>query len=240
MSNTSLSTSLNSIYNLGEVINNLYSIIAEAEGEIDDEQFSFLQLNKNEVTKIGMDIVHLKNTIEFQSAMINAEIERLQQLKAKRDKEVENIQRALMYVLLNFGEQDKKGIWRLDLNLAQLSSRKNPESVVIEDESLVPNEFKTFDLSIKGLDNKELEILQKLFAGDILPEEVEDISKFNIELRYTTKISKKDLKVKLQEEDIDSKYEAGQLTDEEYAELKANQVDLGASIKKGDLNLVIK
>ncbi len=249
MQNTELEKSIHNIYDIGIKVKELYHIIEENDGEVDDEQFSLLQFEKNEIKKVGCDLIGLTNIITSQNDMIDFEINRLEELKAKKDKQIVNIEKALMWVLLNFGEQDKKGIWRLDLDIANLSTRKNPESVVIEDESLVPNDYKKFDLIIKDLTSEQLEFFQKFFAGDIIPEEIDKIQALNIEGKTIQKVSKKELKLTLQElqnkinKINDKLFGDDMLSEEQKNELEAEKEklpDYGAYIKEGDLNLVIK
>ncbi len=244
MQNTELEKSIHNIYDIGIKVKQLYDIIEENEGEIDDEQYSLLQLEKSEIKKVGCDIIGLKNIINSQSVMLSDEINRLSELKAKKDKQIANIEKALMWVLLNFGEQDNKGIWRLDLDIANLSTRKNPESVVIEDESLVPNDYKKFDYTIKDLTFEQLEQIQLIFNPDN-----NDLINFEIlqklENKLIQKVSKKELKPVLAElqtitDKIEQEYKVQFLNDEEYRSKLESLPNYGAYIKEGDLNLVIK
>lgn len=242
MQNTELEKSIHNIYDIGIKVKELYNIIEENDGEVDDEQYSLLQFEKSEIKKVGCDLIGLTNIIKSQNDMIDFEINRLEELKAKKDKQVKNIEKALMWVLLNFGEQDKKGIWRLDLDIANLTTRKNPESVVIEDEALVPNEYKKFDFLIKDLTIKQLEQIKELLYSEEYPP-IENLSKDNI--KETQKVSKKELKPKLVElqkdiDNLENKYSNEEITTEEYRESLETIPNLGAYIKEGDLNLVIK
>lgn len=232
-----LEKNIHNIYDIGIKAKELYHIIEENEGEIDDEQYSLLQFEKSEIKTVGKDILSLYNIIDSQLSMILNEKMRLEDLELKKEKQLEKIRKALMWVLLNFGEQDKKGIWRLDLDIAQLSTRKNPESVVIEDESLVPNDYKKFDYSIKNLSKEDLNFIEKLVFNSFEYKE-ED-------LKITQKVSKKELKpvlVELQQNTskIENDYKIGALDDESYRECLETIPNLGAYIKEGDLNLVIK
>lgn len=256
MQNTPLEKSIHNIYDIGIKVKELYNIIEENDGEVDDEQYSQLHFEKSEIKKVGCDILSLRNIIDSQSDMIVDEITRLLELKAKKDKQIVNIEKALMWVLLNFGEQDKKGIWRLDLDIAQLSTRKNPESIVIEDEALVPNEYKKFDFLIKDLTIKQLEQIKELLYSEEYPP-IENLSKDNI--KETQKVSKKELKPKLVEleHDRDMLLDTKQLLEEsfekelvtkDYYDNASQELqekidmlpDYRAYIKEGALNLVIK
>jgi len=246
MQNTELEKSIHNIYDIGIKVKELYNIIEENDGEVDDEQYSLLQFEKSEIKKVGCDIITVRDGIQSVSDMLSKQIERLTELKAKKDKQITNIEKALMWVLLNFGEQDKKGIWRLDLDIAQLSTRKNPESVVIEDEALVPNEYKKFDLIIKDLTSEQLEEIGNLLETSSLNKRNsgEDVCVID-NVRITPKVSKKELKPKLVElqkdiDNLENKYSNEEITTEEYRESLETIPNLGAYIKEGDLNLVIK
>lgn len=248
MQNTELEKSIHNIYDIGIKVKELYNIIEENEGEIDDEQYSLLQFEKSEIKKIGCDLIGLTNIINSQANMISIEITRLSELKAKKDKQILNIEKALMWVLLNFGEQDKKGIWRLDLDIVNLTTRKNPQTVVIEDENLVPNDYKNYEIQIKQITNKGLEL-------------VKDLLKFfpNQEhIFINNKVSKTRLKPKLEELKNNTEHllNLKKLTEEknesellegnfeESIQLIKQQLEslpnYGAYIKEGDLKLVIK
>lgn len=256
MENTNIDKSIYNVFDIGNKVKELYYIIAENEGEVDDEQFSLLQFQKNEIKQNGIDIIHVRDKIQSVSDMLSKQIERLTELKAKKDKQIVAIEKALMWVLLNFGEQDKKGIWRLDLDIAQLSTRKNPESVVIEDEALVPNEYKKFDLIIKDLTIKQLKQIKELLYSEEYPP-IENLSKDNI--KETQKVSKKELKPKLVELEnnreiilgvkqlLEEEFEKEVVTKEYYdnaSQELQEKIDMlpdyGAYIKEGDLNLNIK
>lgn len=245
MEQTNIDKNIYNVFDIGNKVKELYYIIAENEGEVDEEQYSLLQFQKNEIKQNGIDIIHVRDKIQSVSDMLSKQIERLTELKAKKDKQIVAIEKALMWVLLNFGEQDKKGIWRLDLDIAQLSTRKNPESVVIEDESLVPNDYKKFEYTIKDLTFEQAEIIQKLFAGDLEINKIEQISKFNVELKLNQKVSKKELKPKLVEsellkEKLKKDFETGVIDELEFDQINDEITNYGAYIKEGDLNLVIK
>jgi len=246
MQNTELEKSIHNIYDIGIKVKELYNIIEENDGEVDDEQYSLLQFEKSEIKKVGCDIITVRDGIQSVSDMLSKQIERLTELKAKKDKQIVNIEKALMWVLLNFGEQDKKGIWRLDLDIANLSTRKNPESVVIEDESLVPNDYKKFDFTIKDLTSEQLEEIGNLLETSSLNKRNsgEDVCVID-NVRITQKVSKKELKPKLVElqkdiDNLENKYSNEEITTEEYRESLETIPNLGAYIKEGDLNLVIK
>lgn len=243
MQNTELEKSIHNIYDIGIKVKELYNIIEENEGEIDDEQYSLLQFEKSEIKKVGCDIITVRDGIQSVSDMLSKQIERLTELKAKKDKQIKNIEKALLWVLLNFGEQDKKGIWRLDLDIAQLSTRKNTEKTIVEDESLVPNEYKKFDLEIKDLTKLELEAIESFMKG--WNQSKLEIDNVITETKITQKVSKKELKPKLVElqkeiDNIENEYNNEQITTEEYTQLLEEIPNLGAYIKEGDLNLVIK
>lgn len=72
---------------------------------------------------------------------------------------------------------------------------------------------------------------------------IENLSKDNI--KETQKVSKKELKPKLIElqkdiDNLESKYSNEEIDTEEYRESLETIPNLGAYIKEGDLNLVIK
>lgn len=248
MNITKLNSDLNSVYNLTGKINQLYSLVEEAEGEITDEQLKELDINKEEVIQIGKDCIQLTNLLSGQDDMLDKEIKRLQDLKAWRAKQVVNIEKALLYLLLSFGEQDKKGIYRLDLGIAILSTKRNPESVEIENESLVPNDYKKFDLLLKDLNSNQLEILYTVLRSDyiknLFEEEKEDQITNDI-TKTTPKIVKKELKPVLQEikdkvNKLKEDWAQDLITDDTYKTEIEALPDYGAKIKDGVLNLVIK
>lgn len=238
-----LNSDLNSIYNLGAKVHNLYEIIKDSEGEVDDEQFAQLQISKEEIFEVGRDITSLKTIIEGQTDTLDKEIKRLQDLKVWREKQSTNIEKALMYILLNYGEQDKKGIWRLDLGTTVLSSRKNPDKTIVEDESKIPNNYKKFDFILSNLTYDELEDLKQLLFNKELPP-IETLKEENSKINQ--KIPLKELKPLLEElKEKELKIKANlkncNISDVEELTLELEALpNYGAYIKEGELNLIIK
>ena len=241
-----LNSDTNNVYQLTGKINQIYELVKEADGVIEEDTLKALEINKQEVLNIGKDIFSLNNVITGQVDMIDKEIKRLTDLKAWREKQQENIQKTLLYLLLNFGEQDKKGIWRLDLGVVLLSSKKNPESVEITNEAEVPNDFKKFDFTVKDLSYDELEQLKKLFNCEPVEVDLDFLSKLGSDnIKETQKISKTDLKPKVKEnkerlEELAEKLSNELITEEEFNLEKEALPNYGARIKEGDLKLVIK
>lgn len=240
---TKLNSDLNSMYNLGAKIHQVYEIVSDTEGDITDEQWEQLQCNYQECKQLGQDTLYLKTILEGQSNTIQNEINRLTLLKEKRDKQVANIEKALLYILLNFGEQDKKGIWRLSLETAELSSAKNPDSVEIIEEALVPNEFKKFDYLIKDLNKQELDYIIKILSTKEILDEPIEINQDNIKI--TQKVVKKDLKPKLEELDIKvenlvKQYNEEVISEEDYKIALEALPSYGAQISKGKIRLKIQ
>lgn len=241
---SNLDSQLYSVFNSSTNIQRLYEIVEnELDGEVNDYIEQELELNHEVVRTQSSDLLDLKGIINSQVSYLDEEIKRLQELKAWREKQKEKIEKMILYILLNFGEQDKKGIYRLDLGKYNLSTKKNPSSVEIIDSELIPVKFKKFDFTFKNLTMKDLESIKELLPGWNKHREI--CLKEPFETKEEGKVVKKELKVAIEEQEeklkeLNNKLSKEEITQEEYDEEYQKLPNLYAHIKEGALNLVIK
>lgn len=92
------------------------------------------------------NIVGLIRSLESEIEMISKEEKRLKQRKDSRNNTIKKLKEILVYTVNNVGEETEKGTKRVKIKdnpyLSTLYTQKNPPSVKILDESLIPSEYK--------------------------------------------------------------------------------------------------
>ena len=127
------------IYQIDTQINNLLLSLDES-GEFSEEslkEYEALQLNRQE---------KIKNTILFhkhlsnEMMIINAEIERLKNLRVFVEKKQESIEKL---ITLGMG-QDKE----MDFGTCSAKFKLNPPSVIVDNEEAIPQEYKKQTITV--------------------------------------------------------------------------------------------
>lgn len=114
---------------------NLLALIdaADENGEIDSVAFDSLQMAKKDKM---INIVHYVNFIEGNVDLIDLEIKRLQNLKKSVGSRVDSLKRYAKHSM------ELEGLTKMDLGTTVLSVRNNAPALIVDDESLIPSQFK--------------------------------------------------------------------------------------------------
>ena len=150
------------LHNLEQDYIHLLNIIEEAEGEITPEIETALSINEEGLEKAVTSYKHVMDVLDGNIDMANKEIERIKKFKEFKENAKQRFYKALLQALLLYGEEDKKGIHRLEFGTLKLSTRRT-KSVLIEDEDSLDEKYLNIDLS-------KLDSLQYKKIIDILPE----------------------------------------------------------------------
>ena len=113
-----------------------YMEIVELEEEMNDKQIDEIKKAiEYEINNKSGNIVKIVKSIESDVKAIDEEIKRLNKIKKAKKSTIDNIK--------NYTKQQLElmGTKKVSTPFGNLSIRKNPVSLVINDESLVPNRF---------------------------------------------------------------------------------------------------
>ena len=113
----------------------LADLLIESGGEITEETETLLQINKEELTVKASNFALLSREIEHKTEAIDSEIKRLTGLKKSYSNSADRIKERIKSAMELFG------IEKIESDLVRLSFRKS-ESVEVEDEELISDEYK--------------------------------------------------------------------------------------------------
>jgi hypothetical protein len=140
-----------SLYNISEdLMELLHKIHEESEetGEVSKDTEELLVISQNELSTKVVGYREVMKKWKGENNAIDEEIARLESLKEYNEKGTERLTAALLQATLLFGQEDKKGIKRLDLGLNKLSTRRS-KSIQINDEDEIDDKFKTVTVTLK-------------------------------------------------------------------------------------------
>ena len=129
------------IHNIGK---EFYSLIEKYEnGELSQEQFadSLMKVEENKIEKCGNAICYL-NMLKHNIENMKAEEKRINTMRKPLESRTKNIEETFTYVLSRMG--DKEVITRYGI----MKIRKNPSSVVIDDETKIPAKYTSQKITI--------------------------------------------------------------------------------------------
>ena len=128
----------------------------ETENEFSDNEDeiqkieSNLKIKKEELSDKIQGYLHVINQSNAQANMALTEINRIQEFMDRKQHIADRLEGALLQALLLFGEEDKKGIKRLEVGTNRLSTRRS-KSIEITNEELVTDDAKLCDVEFKNL-----------------------------------------------------------------------------------------
>jgi hypothetical protein len=147
---------MSSLYKIEQELLEILEQVEEQDGVLDADTEQLLAIKREE---LEFKVIGYDQAIKYligEGMMAQLEIERLQKFVAKQEKIVENLRKSLLQALLLFGEEDKKGIKRLKFGTIELSTRKSPPSIKVEDEDMLDSRFKLIDIKLQNLTISEL------------------------------------------------------------------------------------
>ena len=129
---------------LYELEGNLVALLDSEDMVDDDHRMEFL----NDLAKTDQQAIEKRNQVirfikhlDLQQANIATEIARLRALMDTYARGRERVEAYVVKVIEQFAPEPKRGAKRIEGTIGVLSLRKNPDSVEILDEKLIPEQF---------------------------------------------------------------------------------------------------
>ncbi len=161
-----------------------------------------IEIKREELSTKVEGYLHIIQQADAQADMGERELERVNTFVRRKERIATRLRAALLQALLLFGEEDAKGIYRMETGTHKLSTRRS-QSVNILDSNDVPTDCKLYDVKFKNLDYEMKNFIAKRIQD--LPES-KGKSKLIAAFDPGDKISKTLIKEKLEaitEEDDD-------------------------------------
>jgi hypothetical protein len=160
-----------SLYGIMQEHLELLQQILEADGELTPEMEEALLFNGQEMQKKSMSVAYAIKTLEYNSDILDKEIDRLQSLKQKADNAKEFLKQRLSEAMMLYG------IERLDGGNMKLFFRKS-EAIVVTDPAQIPEQF----LEWKDPVVSKTKIKASIKAGEEVPG-AQLITKQNLQIK---------------------------------------------------------
>lgn len=129
-----------SLYNIMDDYSVLMNSLEESEGLLTEEMESELAINEKELQKKSIGYLEVIKTKEAFNLLIDNEIKRLQGLKKTNNNVIDRLKGSLLNAVNFFGE--------FKVGTLTFGVRKS-SSLIIENEDLIPNKYKTKTVTIK-------------------------------------------------------------------------------------------
>jgi hypothetical protein len=127
---------MGNIFQINQEYLQIASILEENGGEVTPELEESLSINREQLQTKGVNYALVIRQLSGESDIVDAEIKRLQALKKAKDNSIDRMKTVVRDAMILHGIESIKG------DLISLSLRKNGASVLIEDESKVPDTYK--------------------------------------------------------------------------------------------------
>jgi hypothetical protein len=132
---------MKSLFGIAQEYLQLADELTENGGELTQELEQALTINREELTVKAQNYHYLMNTIEAQVSAAEIEMDRIAEYIKFKKAAHDRLKASLLQALLLFGEEDKKGIKRLEIGTLRLSTRRS-ESTAVESIEALPEEYK--------------------------------------------------------------------------------------------------
>ncbi len=130
-----------SIYNISQELETIFNTIENNDGTIDEQTETALVLTKQELENKGVQYGFKCLSIKHENAEIDAEIERLNKIKAKNLNLENRLKETLKNAMLHFGIDEIK------IPTLKINFRKST-IIEIENEDLINEKFKVVKMTI--------------------------------------------------------------------------------------------
>lgn len=164
---------MDTLYN---ITNKIIDLMDKAEnGELTEEEQSLLsqEVEKELINKSSSIIAYVQNN-EALSKAIDDEIDRLTEMKKKLKNKTDKFKEQVL------NNMDRLGIENVTTNIGKLAIRKNPISVEILNENIVPEEFKKEVVKV----NIDKAAIKNHFkeTGEIIPGTIINTEKYSLRI----------------------------------------------------------
>lgn len=123
-----------SLYQITAEQAELFNQIDELDGELTPELEEALKINEENFESKARSYIWMIKKLESENITISNEFERLKNIEKRNDKLIDRLKESMKNALIVFGESQKVDTFKLYL--------RKSKYVFIEDESLVPKEYK--------------------------------------------------------------------------------------------------
>lgn len=164
---------MDTLYN---ITNKIIDLMDKAEnGELTEEEQSLLsqEVEKELINKSSSIIAYVQNN-EALSKAIDDEIDRLTEMKKKLKNKTDKFKEQVL------NNMDRLGIENVTTNIGKLAIRKNPISVEILNENIIPEEFKK-EVVKTNIDKAAIKIYFKE-TGEIIPGTIINTDKYSLRI----------------------------------------------------------
>lgn len=129
-------------------------LLNDSEGELTEEIAGLMTINKDELSVKVNSYHQLIKIWESELHTGGEEMSRIENYIRFKIKLIDRLKTSLLQALLLYGEEDKKGIKRLEIGTLRLSTRRS-HSVSIDNESEIPIHFFN-EKTVRSLDKKKI------------------------------------------------------------------------------------
>ena len=137
---------MKSLYNIEQNYLELAAELEESEGELTPELEERLVVHQEEAENKLTSYQNLIAELEAQAIMADEQMKRIQAFKKSKQVTIDKLKASMLQAVLLFGEEDKKGIKRLEYGTLRLSTRKSTFLDVVNEE-VIPDKFLKIDIS---------------------------------------------------------------------------------------------
>lgn len=132
----------NSLFNITTDRRHILEALEAADGEATPELAEALAINRAEFESKSESYGYIMRKLETDQAAIDSEISRLTALKKSKVNQYARLEERLLEAVLLYGDEGKNGNKYYEVGTFRFRTQRNPKSVDITDEALVPDEFK--------------------------------------------------------------------------------------------------
>lgn len=183
-----------------KILERIEEVAEETEGDIPDELWDTLIISKEELNDKVAAYVFRMEEFKAQQEALKAQLEVWEKKIERKERTIEFLKAGLAEVAKRLGTKNEKG--NLSLQAGEIKvNYQFTHSVEIEDEDLVPEDFKKYDVTFKNLDKNSYRILlQSIMKKDETLSENESIEDLVgrllivAEVKRETKVSKTTIK----------------------------------------------
>lgn len=163
-----------SLYHIETEYQRLMDAVNDADGEITDEQFSALQINKDQLQHKGIQYTMIIKDQAGDIEKIDKEIARLSKLKASREKGNERLKAIITEAMKLYGVSEIKG------DNFRLSFRKST-ALKITDEKQIPAKYWEKVPATKAL--VKADVKKSLVDGKKVPGAELTVNEYNLQIK---------------------------------------------------------
>lgn len=131
-----------SLFNITLERRQIMEALEASDGEATPELAEALAVNREDFEAKAESYAIIMRKLETEQDAIDSEISRLTALKKSKVNQYARLEENLLTAVLLYGEEGKNGNKFYEVGTFRFRTQRNPKSVELTDESLIPDEFK--------------------------------------------------------------------------------------------------